>query len=157
MCSLCKYLLTIFSCRTSAWKLWREMQLTKLFDKQNVRHLGKAKMKTQQIKYYWGWCQPHKNAWKLGMHVSSTRTFLCRPPQFQLKNVQQFLRWRLIFRWFSIRFSNLSLAFSTKLPGKQIFPLEGCWGKICFLSYFTSVSLRSWNRSDIHDVGIKLR
>lgn len=75
MCSLCKYLLTIFSCRTSAWKLWREMQLTKLFDKQNVRHLGKAKMKTQQIKYYWGWCQPHKNAWKLGMHVSSTRTF----------------------------------------------------------------------------------
>lgn len=122
----------------------------------NKMFVVSAKRKTQQIKYYWGWCHPHKNAWKLGKHVSSTRTFLCRLLLwFQLKNVQQFLRWRLIFHMvFQSIFQSLS-RFSSQLPVERFFLPKGCWGKIYFLPYFTSVSLRSWNTSDIHDVGIK--
>lgn len=54
---------------------------------------GGTQTRVQQIKYYWGWCHRHKNAWKLAEHVSK---IVSRFP-VTAEDVQQFLCWRLIF------------------------------------------------------------
>lgn len=68
----------------------------KCFEENKTRKQSVARgtqTRIQQIKYYWGWCHRHKNAWKLAEHVWNIFSHF---PAIT-EDVQQFLCWRLIF------------------------------------------------------------
>lgn len=111
LCSLCKC--SKFSCRTSVWMLPRMVNAS--LRQHTFRRWCGTTWKLKQIKYYWGWCHPHKNAWKLGKHVS--KLFLA----FQLKRKKMFNNF-----YVEIDFSQKSFQrpFPFALAGLEMFPLE---------------------------------
>lgn len=132
MCSLCKCL---FALKT----LVSNKCFEKAISKWNKRTSDSSPLEQEfmQIKYYWGWCHSHKNAWKLGKHAFHSENFLSSLRRstistlkidfddgFPASSTSMLSRSHSFFHW-KLR-EKLVFPPSTRRPTKML------WEKICF-------------------------